>query len=811
MPWSASDFRDKHWKDATDAQAAKAAGIANEMLKNGAEESVAIATAIKNAKAEEKKVEAGGATGDAIISEAWGGEVTFSAVATMPDGAEKKPRGFSLAAYNGGPMRLGGFKFPVVIEAAGVRSASEDLPIYVGHPAPDAPASELMEVLVGQAPCVTENGRITAAGTVTGSSKTIGLMLEHERRGFKFQASIHGRPIEPLGFIRAGQTEIVNGRLIAGPATVARQSVLDHIAILPLGADTSTSARIAAQNAAGETHMEFTAWLQAEYGMDEEAFKKLPDARQTKVKAEFDTGGKADDKAKADDKKIEASGAVTDAGDLIKAQNDAVSANLTRITKINEAAKDFPAIAAEAIRDGWTVEKADNAVLRAQRDALTQGTFGTPNIGRGGHSLAAEGGSRVLEAAVLLSCGYNGEQLVKDRAYGEKAVNETDKLFRAEGSAMTPSHIAAICAKHLGIGNLPHGHGDDFWQEVLSNERICPRGGQRISAAFSTLSLPVALSNVMNKFVLAGYDSVDPNECDPAGGVAWRQFCRVSSVQDFKTHFRLRLVPSILLKKLLQGGEIQHGTIGEQSYTLTADTKAIMLGLTRKDLINDDQSVLSSLPSQFGLAAGETVANDIYSCFLTGYQSDGSTAFWTTSAVTAAGNLMKANSRTSSGLSFSTLESGRASFGLQTKPTGGPAGLLPRILLVPPQLAGLARQLCESDMLIASLSTGGNARGVPANNTLKGMQKPVSSGYLANGANPSDGSTALTGSASDWFLTTDPVKAAYVIDVGFLNGQQNPTIERAEADFNRLGISFRAFLDYGVAMGEPRAGQKNAA
>ena len=810
MPWSASDFRDKHWKDATDAQAAKAAGIANEMLKNGAEESVAIATAIKNAKAEEKKVEAGGATGDAVISGAWGGEVTFSAVATMPDGAEKKPRGFSLAAYNGGPMRLGGFKFPVVIEAAGARSASEDLPIYVGHPAPDAPASELMEVLVGQAPCVTENGRITAAGTITGSSKTVGLMLEHERRGFKFQASIHGRPIEPLGFIRAGQTEIVNGRLIAGPATVARQSVLDHIAILPLGADTSTSARIAAQNAAGETHMEFTAWLKAEYGMDEEAFKKLPDARQTKIKAEFDSGGKADDKPKADDKKIGAGGAVADTADLVKAQNDAVSANLTRITKINEAAKDFPAIAAEAIRDGWTVEKADNAVLRAQRDALTQGTFGTPNIGRG-FTMSAEGASRVLEAAVLLSCGYDGQRLVKDPAYGEKAVNETDRFFHAEGRVMTPSHIAAICARGVGVGNLPHGHGDDFWQEVLSNERICPRGGQRISAAFSTLSLPVALSNVMNKFVLAGYDGVDPNEFEQDGGPAWRRFCRVSSVQDFKPHFRLRLVPSVLLKKLLQGGEIQHGTIGEQSYTLTADTKAIMLGLERKDLINDDQNVLSTLPSNFGQGAGETLANDIYSCFLTGYQSDGSTAFWTTSAITAAGNKMTANSRTSKGLSFDNLESGRAAFGLQTKPTGGPAGLLPRILLVPPQLAGLADQLCNSDMLIASLSTGGNARGVPGKNTLKGRQIPVCSQYLTNGATPSDGSTALTGSASDWFLTTDPVKAAYVIDVGFLNGQQSPTINHADADFNRLGISFRVFLDYGVAMGEPRAGQKNAA
>lgn len=50
MPWTAQEFRSRHAKDLSPAQAAKAAKQANAMLKSGADEGVAIATAIKHAK-----------------------------------------------------------------------------------------------------------------------------------------------------------------------------------------------------------------------------------------------------------------------------------------------------------------------------------------------------------------------------------------------------------------------------------------------------------------------------------------------------------------------------------------------------------------------------------------------------------------------------------------------------------------------------------------------------------------------------------------------------------------------------------------
>jgi len=50
MPWTAKEFKTRHAKHLTDAQASHAASVANAMLKSGVPEGEAIATAISRAK-----------------------------------------------------------------------------------------------------------------------------------------------------------------------------------------------------------------------------------------------------------------------------------------------------------------------------------------------------------------------------------------------------------------------------------------------------------------------------------------------------------------------------------------------------------------------------------------------------------------------------------------------------------------------------------------------------------------------------------------------------------------------------------------
>ena len=63
-------------------------------------------------------------------------------------------------------------------------------------------------------------------------------------------------------------------------------------------------------------------------------------------------------------------------------------------------------------------------------------------------------------------------------------------------------------------------------------------------------------------------------------------------------------------------------------------------------------------------------------------------------------------------------------------------------------------------------------------------------------------------SALAWYLLCDPAILATAA-MCFLNGQQSPTIESAEADFNTLGIQLRGYHDFGVSFSEYRAGVKS--
>ena len=43
-----------------------------------------------------------------------------------------------------------------------------------------------------------------------------------------------------------------------------------------------------------------------------------------------------------------------------------------------------------------------------------------------------------------------------------------------------------------------------------------------------------------------------------------------------------------------------------------------------------------------------------------------------------------------------------------------------------------------------------------------------------------------------------------MIEVAFLNGQESPTIETADADSNVLGVQMRGYHDFGVALQDPK-------
>jgi phage major head subunit gpT-like protein len=204
-------------------------------------------------------------------------------------------------------------------------------------------------------------------------------------------------------------------------------------------------------------------------------------------------------------------------------------------------------------------------------------------------------------------------------------------------------------------------------------------------------------------------------------------------------------------------------------------------------LINDDLGALTKIPQGLGRGA----ALELNTVFWTEFLADHATFFPTDASL---GNYMEG---AATALSVASLTQGELLFLNQTDPDGEPLGVEPQILLVPNALnvtaASLMSDLEYRDTTASTKFTTGNPH--------RGKFTPVRSSYLSN--------ATITGySTTAWYLLANPSDVS-MIEVVFLNGQQTPTIEDADADFNTLGVQMRGYFDFGVNKQEYRAAIKS--
>ena len=312
------------------------------------------------------------------------------------------------------------------------------------------------------------------------------------------------------------------------------------------------------------------------------------------------------------------------------------------------------------------------------------------------------------------------------------------------------------------------------------DERGLRRGNLRevIRAAFSVNTLTTLLTTTGNKLLLEGFNAIPQS---------WREVAQVRPVADFKAVTAFRLTAGLEYEELAPSGEIQHGTLGQESYTMQAKTFAKMLVLSRTDIINDDLASFADLRNRLGIGAAIAMNKVFWTAWLSA--SDGA-AFWTG----ARGNLV-----TSSALAEAGLNTAVAAFRTLAGPDGNMMTLEPAKIIVPADLEATARKLYTSQEV---RDTTANTKNLVSNIYFNRF-KPVVVPELNN--------AAFTGySPTTWFLVADPAILASAI-VCFLGGQEAPTIESAEADFDTLGIQFRGYHDFGASMSEYRARVKATA
>lgn len=513
--------------------------------------------------------------------------------------------------------------------------------------------------------------------------------------------------------------------------------------------------------------MNFADWLKS-LGLDPAtltpeataALQKAFDAEQVAAKAEAEKAADAPEKAKAARSALAlaikaaavkpAAPAKAPADDHIQAQRAKAADEADRIIAVQATAAGHPKILAQAIREGWTAEKTELEVLRASRAQA-------PAVHSGSISGITD---QILQAAVCLS----GRHSEVESMFDEKTLEAAAKKFR-RGIGLQEMLLEAAWSNGYT--------GRSFRQDMAGVLRAA--FGLQASSGFSTVDMPGILSNVSNKFLLDGYNSVEQS---------WKKIAAIRPVNDFKTVTSYRMTGDDQYEKVGPTGDIAHGTATEQSFTNKADTYAKLLGISRTDMVNDDLGAITAAPRKLGRGAG-TKLNDVFW-----------TEFMANAAFFTSGN-KNLITGASTALSIDALSALEQLFLDQTDTEGRPLGVSPAVLLLPTALSAFGSAIAKS---LEVRDTTANTK-APTMNPHAGKFEPVVSAYLGN--------TKYVGnSVKSFYLLANPADLA-AIEVAFLNGQESPTIETADADFGTLGIQMRGYHDFGVAKQDFRAAAKS--
>jgi len=597
----------------------------------------------------------------------------------------------TVLAYSGGIMSVKPHG-SVAIDLAGCKT-DDRVSFLCDH-------KDEMENVIGHGVPRVVNGQLYVEGVITPGGEAADRIIELKKSGTPLQASVGVTfSREDTQRIREGETVHVNGRAVTAPAggfMLICKSRLREVSIVVLGADPETVVEIQAKR--GKENMSIGLETTNTVTIDETEKTRRDEIRK------LCAGGHAD-------------------------------------------------IQAQAIDEGWDVERAELHVLRAQNRDLelkaTRDARPLPPPVHSGHRGSADG-REVLEAAAMLHFGHES---LAEKELGERACEQARSL---RCNSMVDLCKASLQLEHVDFGS----HTRD----------------QMVKASFSTISLPIALSNVANKVTLAAYNAFPSSA---------RLIAKSLTSQDFKEHTGFRLTGDFEMEEVAADGEIAHGVLKDSGYTYQVATYARMLTLTRQDVINDDTGAFSEIPRILGRGAAIALEK----------------LFWTMVLGNAENFFHADNANYLSGAATALSDAGLAAavelFLKQVDQDDNPISVVPKYLTVPPELKVTADSLYNSVTLEKQLAEGGSE---PDINAFHGLYQPATTPYLS--------ASGMSGSSSKaWYLFGDPSDVA-AFGIAYLNGREHPTIEQVDMPGHVLGIGWRGYLDFGVCQIDPRGAVK---
>lgn len=677
-----------------------------------------------------------------------------------------QPRRFTILAYSGGLLPVSGFESPVVVDLAGLEIPAT-IPILIDH-------EKTVEATLGVADKIHNSGsKLVMTGQVTGTSVKASQVINMAAAGHLWQASIGAQVIEEEG-IPAGVSATVNGQTFVGPLIIARRSVLRETSVLPMGADNTTSVNLAASAArllkgsgAMPTFEEYvtslgldvatltpeaTAVLQKSFAATQAPAVPAPAPVAAPVAPAAPAVAPV---ATAGDSSVNLQAALTDA-------RRQIAATFQHAAEIQAKAAGHPRIISAALEHNWSIDKVELEVMKASQTRPTSFASAEKNIPV----------PQVLEAALCVARKQRGAE----KQFDDKTLQAAHSQYRGRiGLQQVFLMAAAASGMAVSVGDrLTRG----LMTDIL---RAMNQGGRELQAAFSVTSLTGLLSNIANKELLMGFEDEDPT---------WQEVSDIKSVVDFKTVTSYRMLDNMEYEELGPGGVIKHGKLGEESFTRSVKTYAKMFSLTYQMITDDDLGAFDDVRNRLGRGSSRRLKRLVWTTFLANH-----TTFWTSART----NYIE-GATTNLGTDGVGLSLGVKAFRQRKSPliTGEDAssqmtlGGRPTKLVIPPELEAVGDQLYTARNVAAVKVSDAN---IHAN-----KYKPIVVNEL------SDSAYGGGYSATAWYLFGDSDKP---VVTSFLNGQQSPTVESADADFNVLGVQFRGYHDFGCDQSEYMAGVKS--
>lgn len=715
---------------------------------------------------------------------------------------------YLLLSNTGDKVDVGGYDLPLVIDFSGVEFARDKIPILIEHDLESrfGHSTSLNILKSGEkATCLSHDitGPMIYATCVRSGDSDKAKEIEAElNNGLPFQVSVGGY-IEEMERFEKKDGTVVNGIKMTGRFLIARKTVIKEISICMFGADDKTSVELSLNK--GKIEMNFTTWL-SEAGFEE---GKLTEKQCKIAKILFEKGASPEDCK-----------TVLETGPIVPTPNQNTEPQDSHFEEVKrlEGIKTVKEKYAERFKNRkfkqngkeLTFEEAyNNAIddvkmtvkdfeLFCVKENLKSENVPAPNFQIKDQTVDSD----VLTINLLREMGRvpesaqdvnTGKKYGIEHWFSEKAIERANNCKEYQRISL---HSILQYAIKEATGSVYPGQtvgSAQFLREAseavqyLKMRSYAERRSLGMSSTASTVDISKVWDDVGNKEIEAAFRLVE---------TSWQRWVATKNVRDFRPTHIYGIERTGLLTPLGHDGSFERGGMAESERTVTAQTYGRMEGISRNQLINDDVGALDMLWSSLGSLAPRTYEEVVYATFLGNLD----TMFNAT-----IGN----KATTGSELSYDGICLTNALAGKRVTADGSPILSSPKYLLVGNTLEMRAKALMYDDYVNWNVKS----KNAPTTkNNVQKMFEVIKTPYIDNTlikqkVNPATVGEPFPGqSSTEYFLLPDandpngtPIVAC------FLNGNKIPTVESEPADFERLGMQWRCYTDFGVNIWKPES------